>query len=107
MREVLSLIVASTTPKERTSLNARLKGRRMAQRKRLRRLHVIMAVNQEMGTVPRPFSKGPRDHDGIALGRAKVRVQPNGLTVLLDPARARCQIRFMLWLGRDTRKTDI
>ena len=36
-----------------------------------------------------------------------MRVQPNGFTVFLNPAGASCQIGFVLWLGRDTRKTDI
>ena len=48
MREILPFIVAGAPPEKRTSLNARLKGRRFPQIERLCRLHIVMPVNDEL-----------------------------------------------------------
>ena len=45
VRKVLPFVVTRPTPEHGTPFDARFEGRRLPQLKRLRRLHIVMAVN--------------------------------------------------------------
>src|SRR5882724_2286502 len=107
MGQMLAFIVAGSAPEQRTSIDAWLKGRGLPKLKRLGRLDIVMPVNQKMRSRRRAFAKGPRQHNRIALGRGEPRLQADGLAMLMNPRRTRCQVVLMLRLSRDTRKPHV
>src|SRR6266851_4978434 len=116
VREVLPFVIARATTEQRAALNPRLKGRRFPQLKRLGRLHIVMAIYDEMWTpgsagIPagadRPFAtrrqgcrrpqrRGLCHHNWVPLSWAEPRLQPYLLAMAHHPFGARVQILPML-----------
>src|SRR5437867_8518488 len=70
VREVLPFIIASATREQRSILDPRLKRRRFPKLKRLRRLHIVMAIDHEMcppgsASIPAGESRRLRLHNRV------------------------------------------
>src|SRR5689334_21752809 len=101
MRQVLAFVVGGAACKERAALNARFKWRCFPQLEGLRRLHVIVAIDQEM-RAPSSVGTGvrcPRDHNGVAFGRAEPGLQTDVPAMSVQPFSACLQIAAMLALS--------
>src|SRR4051794_23343165 len=107
MSQMLAFIVTGSAPEQRSPINARLKGWRLPKLKRFGRLHVVVPIDQKMRSRRRAFAKSPREDNRIAFGRAKPRLQADGLAMLMNPGRARRQVVFVLRLGRNAGKPHV
>src|SRR6185503_7994667 len=68
MREVLAFVVTGAPPKDLTMLDARFERFRFPKLEGLRRLHVVMTVENEMRAIrPALFARAPH-HNRIACG---------------------------------------
>jgi len=109
MGQILAFVVARAPRKERAALNARLERRGLPKLERFRRLHVVMSIDDKVGT---PGSGGipPRcfgDDDGIALSRTQSRVQAYLPALSEHPLGTGLQVAAMLGLRRNTGKPDV
>ncbi len=112
MREVLTLVISRAARENFTSNDARLKRRRRPQIKRLRRLHVVMAVNHVMRpAVGRTSSRAARRRFGqnnwMAFRRTYFRVQSDLPAMSHQPLRAGAHVFLVLRLRRDAGQPEI
>ncbi len=116
MREVLAFVVgASRARKFRAANDARLKRRRCPQIQRLRRLHVVMAINHVMRSAvgrasPRAARRRFGHNNWMAFGRTDLRVEADLPAMSHQPLRAGAHILFMTaaaprrWAAGDSRR---
>src|SRR5581483_7628783 len=109
MRQMLTFVVGGAAGIQRAALDARLERGTLPKLKWFGRLHVVVAVHQEV----RPAcsigaaARGSRDNYGIPLSRAQASFQANLLAVFQQPRSTRLQIAAVLGLGRNAGETDI
>ena len=106
MREVLAFVVGGAAGKNRAALDARREWRRCPLVDRVRRLHVVMAIDHEVRLAGRTGSRCPGQHDGMAIGRANPCVEADVAAVLREPFGAREHVCFVLRLRGDAGKTE-
>ncbi len=137
MCQVLAFIVACAAGEKCATLDARLERRRFPKFERFRRLHVVVAIDDEvqaMGGGRRAEGGGQRaggpsdfrpltsdlrlpvgqrlvgsfgHNHRVPLSRAEPGFQSNPLAMADDPLCAGLQILAMLWLGRDAGEANI
>src|SRR5579862_1873216 len=102
VREILAFVVAGATGKQRASFNARFERRRVPKLERLRRLHIVMAVNQKMWPPLFAATGSFCQHNGMPAGWAKLRLESDLLAMFHQPIPARLHVGTMLRLSRNT-----
>jgi len=111
MHEVLAFVVHAAAGVNRAALDARRERRRLPQIKRLRRLHVVMAVNHEVrARLAAPKRSGDGrfgDDDGMAGGWVHARLKADLPGVVNEPGGAGAHVLFMLWLGGDAGEAEV
>src|SRR6185369_12438593 len=109
MSEILALVIATAAAEERAAGNAWFERGSLPELEGFRGLHVVMAVDEEMG--PR-FAVGTEarsfgDDDRVSLGRAEARIEADILGVVDDPFGAGLEVGTMLRLGGNAGEPDI
>jgi len=122
VRQILAFIIASTPGKQSASVDAGREGWRVPKLEGLGGLHIIVAIDDEVGAVvavgdgktvgserpplPDPFLRGRRgrtrrfgNHDGMALSWAEPRLQTNAFAMINDPFGAGVEVLAMLGLS--------
>ena len=104
--QMLPLVVGRAAGIEGAVFNAGFERRGLPQFERLRRLHIVVAVDEEGGLLRiRLGSAG--HHDGVAVGFMDRGVQREASGSVSNPLGCGTEIRRVLRLGADTRKAHV
>ena len=104
VRQDLPLVIRSATGVDLPILQRRFKRRRRPLLQRVRRLHIVMAVNKQRASAR--FALATRHHDRVPVGGIDLRLQPHALEFLFEPPRASCNLRRVLRVRRNAWKTE-
>ena len=102
MRKDLSFVVCRTASKDVSVLEHRLEWRRIPKLQRIRRLHIVMSVDQNGATPGLMFIARPNDR--VPPRRNKLCFQTNAGKFLHQPSSAFHQLFLVFVVGRNTRK---
>ena len=97
MGEMLALVVGGAAGDQRAPADGRFEGRRLPEFERLRRLHVVVAVNQEMRAPPRPAGRAG-EHDRMARRRTQFGLEADLPAMLREPGGAGAEVPLVLRL---------
>ena len=102
VRKNLAFVVRGATRKNVAVLQHRLERRRVPKFQRIRRLHVVMAVNQNRRMTGSVFIAGP--HNGMPFRGYKLRLQADLVELVHQPVCTFDQFFLVLIVSRNARK---
>ena len=102
VRKDLALVVRRPSRKHVAVLQDGLERRRIPKFQRIRRLHIVMAVNQNCRTTGPVFIAGP--DDGMTFRRYKLRLQTDPVELVHQPVCTLDQLFLVLVVSRDAWK---
>ncbi len=105
--EVLPLVVARAAGVQVAAANLRIERRGIPQLQRVRRLHIVVAVDEKMRPAAVTLARGGQRDDRVAVSLVHPSLQPDRFTVVGQPAGAGGHVFFVHTLCRDTRKTQV
>ena len=105
--EVLPLVVARAAGVQVASANLRIERRCGPQLQRIRRLHIVVAVDEKMRPAAGALARGGQRDDRVAVSLVYPGLQSDRFAVIGQPAGAGGHVFFVHTLRRDTWKTQI
>jgi hypothetical protein len=105
--EVLALVVARAPAEKRAALDRGLERFGLPQLERLRRLHVVVAIDEIMRLAAALIARRAGNQHGIARRGDEPRVEAEGAAMPEQPLGVREQVALVRRLRRDARETGV